>query len=958
MTELLPFMTQAEQASSRVLRMLCLGGGCLFAASLCSGADPTSTHQQDLTVDHLYEAFQHPPVESKPFIRWWWGGNILNRDELARELDVFKEAGLGGVEINPAGGGIPANTPGHKVYTWLSPDWCDLVKFTAEKARERGMITDLIGGTGWPYGGEFLKPNEQIQTVYTRYYPVTGGAVFRKTFRELADDAHVNDRKHKLVKERGEWKSFDAPDSTVRPEFATLIPADPRSLDDLRDVTDRFSPDGSLEVNVPAGRYVLAVGIWRQGQQVRKVGVSTPGGGGPVLDHFAQGPPAQYFERMSKALEASFGAPMGEFLRSMFVDSIELRKANWTADFEAEFNKRMGYDLRPWMPLVMSEDGGADTIEGVRLPQKLKDTLRRVCYDRNRVLCDLYTERFVVEFHRWCNKHGMKSRYQSYGAPWLLDLGNTSLIPDIPESNDWLSNRFNHGWGIWHKFTSSATHLTGKKIASSEAMTNTKKVYAMTLADIKQNTDIDFILGINHLVLHGSNYSPPSRPYPGAAMFGTFFSERNTWWPYLKHWSAYAARLSAVFQNTEPIAQFAVLSPTADTWSDFGLSRNVFHKAPPYLYHLVESIGQNGGAADYVTEEVLQQSTVENGKLCFGPMAYPVIVVAEVRTVAPETAEALLRFVDRGGQLILLGDVLRQSSGFKDAAKDDERVRLARRALQQKAQVKWLSPPSRDNTLAWVKTDLLPAVKMKLPLQFATVHPDLHQLQKRSGEREICFFANQSATETIETEVAFETSGKTPWVWNPLTTERSVFPFDKNKIQLALGPQESLLIVREPGAAKAPAAYKTLCLARTELKTLTGDWHCAFALIESDAFERTMPLSDLSQSDDPALATFAGTVVYRKEFDGAGVKHAVLDLGTVHGLSEVSVNGKKMGARWFGQARYDLGDAVRDGSNTLEVHVVTVALNYIKSMKHGPRGKVANQKPVPTGLVGPVRFLK
>ena len=51
--------------------------------------------------DNLYDLFQDPPVTAKPFVRWWWNGNKLTAKEILRELDIMKEAGIGGVEINP-----------------------------------------------------------------------------------------------------------------------------------------------------------------------------------------------------------------------------------------------------------------------------------------------------------------------------------------------------------------------------------------------------------------------------------------------------------------------------------------------------------------------------------------------------------------------------------------------------------------------------------------------------------------------------------------------------------------------------------------------------------------------------------------------------------------------------------------------------------------------------------------
>ena len=37
----------------------------------------------------------------QPFVRWWWNGDKVEKDEITRELRLLKEAGIGSVEINP-----------------------------------------------------------------------------------------------------------------------------------------------------------------------------------------------------------------------------------------------------------------------------------------------------------------------------------------------------------------------------------------------------------------------------------------------------------------------------------------------------------------------------------------------------------------------------------------------------------------------------------------------------------------------------------------------------------------------------------------------------------------------------------------------------------------------------------------------------------------------------------------
>ena len=49
----------------------------------------------------LFQYFTSPDNASRPYVRWWWNGDKVEKNELIRELNLLHEAGIGGVEINP-----------------------------------------------------------------------------------------------------------------------------------------------------------------------------------------------------------------------------------------------------------------------------------------------------------------------------------------------------------------------------------------------------------------------------------------------------------------------------------------------------------------------------------------------------------------------------------------------------------------------------------------------------------------------------------------------------------------------------------------------------------------------------------------------------------------------------------------------------------------------------------------
>ena len=52
-----------------------------------------------MTYEQIHKFLKHPPEEARGMTRWWWYGCCVEKEEILRELDFMKEAGLGGVEL-------------------------------------------------------------------------------------------------------------------------------------------------------------------------------------------------------------------------------------------------------------------------------------------------------------------------------------------------------------------------------------------------------------------------------------------------------------------------------------------------------------------------------------------------------------------------------------------------------------------------------------------------------------------------------------------------------------------------------------------------------------------------------------------------------------------------------------------------------------------------------------------
>jgi hypothetical protein len=683
------------------------------------------------------------------------------------------------------------------------------------------------------------------------------------------------------------------------------------------------------------------------------------------------------------------------------VDSLELDHANWTDDLAAEFARRRGYDLAPYLPFVLDGDDPKDD-------SPRADVVRRARYDFDRTLVELFHDRFLRTYVGWAHENGLLARMQAYGRETHPLEGGMQV--DLPEGESWLwsdHDRIAVVPTVADKYVSSAAHLAGRGPVSFEAMTNAVPVFREMPEDFKLGMDLSVLAGVLQPVLHGFNYSPPQAGFPGWVRFGSWFNEQNPWWPRVRRFTDYAARLTTVLSSSEFQASVALLGPKADEWARDGLLYQPFPEVsrPWYHYHLWQALQQAGCGTDFVSEGVLQGARVEDGRLRYGTRAYGTLVVMDVASLEPATADAIARFAEGGGRVAFVGRPPDRAPGLKDAAEADRRVRetTARllgsaggRAVVVPAPSQGLLPPgdytrgalpdgARRELLRWVLATL-PRLGVEPDVAVAAPHEDVGLVHHRAGERDIFFLANASRTAARDVEARFPTGGRTPWRWDPETGTRAPMPFAgrPDTLALHLEPLESVLIVFEmpprdavrarpegsavvsgpppssPGAEVSRAAHP-LPLGRDWLPVV-APWDVELRPAGGTPFHRRFPqLFDLSlAAEDPEVAGFGGVALYRAEFDWTDESRTLLGLGTVHGVTGVRLNGIDLGTRWWGRHLYDAKGALRKGRNVLEVEVATTLGNRMRSLKDNPVAKSWSWwfPPIPMGLAGPVQLMK
>lgn len=913
----------------------------------------------------LFSGFQTPPAEARPFVRWWWNGNKVNETEIDRELELLKQCGFGGVEINPIAMHPDAPDNGDKALVWMSDEWIDVFVHACKKSKDLGMITDMIVGTGWPFGGEFLQLDETCQRVVTHFLPFEGGTTIQLDEDYLQKQFIEAYKGNRIRKHQSENTTFELFHLTLVPEKCSGN----AEVIDLKDLVDK---NGQLRYHIDQpGKFNLCYGFLER--NFRRVSLGAPGGAGPVMNHYRKDVTYAYLSRLMRIAEKT-GIPLHELVRALFCDSIEVSGANWTDNFAQLFFEAYGYKLEAWMPFIFypPNDGYAGETYDAAFDTKFKSQLKRVRYDYNSLLVNTFLGNFTQVFKDFCAENNLLCRYQAYGTPFLMGMLEGYMIPDIPESNNWLYSANmkapmwqwsqGHGYMTWNMFTAAGGHLTGKKIISCESMTNVKGVFRTTLEEIKQHDDMNFITGMNHSVLHGFNYSPRDVAFPGWIRFGTFFSELNPWWKHLNHWVKYNARLSYLFQNSQADKSIAIVGPISDLWGDVGLTRGSFHVEPSYLYQLWEPISQLGYSCEYINEKIIQGATFSKGEMQYGNMKYDLLVLASLKSMDTKTALAIERFVKSGGRVMVVEHLPIQSLHLNDYKTNDDRVKHIMEHLLVNYPQSFIpieAPKPEASLLSWTQ-EMLTKSTLKADVKMDKSFEYVYQIHQYTAHKEIFFFTNVHRFESAEFVASFPVEGKYPWVWNPETGEKTPYAYNSNpsELNIELKPLQSLVLVFE--SEKPANKAKAVRTKTKELLVLNTTWDVEGKRVDGKRFNWKMDkLIDFSQSDDVIQSTFGGDIIYKTSFDNAkGITH--IDLGNVNeGVTELFVNGSKAGTRWYGQAIYPISEFLKEGNNDIEIHYTTVLTNYCTSLKDN---KVAqnwtkHKAIAPTGIEGPVRLL-
>jgi len=796
--------------------------------------------------------------ESKPWTRWWWMENAVDRENISRELKEMADAGIGGVEITPIYG---VKGEEARFIEFLSPGFSEMLKFTIEEANKLGMGVDLPPGSGWRCGGPFVP------------------------------------------EEKGLW-SLKMEKAELKKGKTWQLPADLKNIAAISFVSESNKTtvlNGSGHFTATENGIVYMAQRVKNGDKVKR---PARGGEGWAIDTFDEIITNWYLDEFWKRLGIDEGK-----LRCFFHDSFEYT-GDFTTHFTEEFKKRRGYDLAEYLHVLAGDC-------------KDEVTVARVKSDYRETLSDLVLESFIQPMTKWANGHKSLNRNQAHGSPGnILDL---YAACDIPETEIFRTVEPGTVDVFVNKFASSAAHVTGKKLVSSESYTWLEEHWTVTTSDMVRATNRFFLAGINHMFFHGTCYSPEDAQWPGWVFYAsTQINNRNPLWPELPALFKYIERSQTILQQAKPQNDLLIYWPYYDVAASGGRIFNhlgVNKDAGWFMQHTISGLSEEltkaGYTFDYISDKQLMNCEMLNGEIVTeGKSKYKAIVVPKTEYIPVETLAQLQQFIAKGGRVYFDEYLPKSVPGMFNLKEREEKL----------AQIK--AGISKNKNVGNVTQKLAEA---KVTGEKSLSEKGFHYLKMKLDNENWYMVFNTSTTMKDEW-VELATPAKSYVFFNPMNGEVSVAKSDGQKIHLQLDPEQCLFVKCAENEMNVPSfLYEETTAKPVKIGAL---WRISF-LEGGPAYPGNLQTDELlswTKMGDMETRRFVGTARYQTEFNWeSDSTSGIIDLGTVKDCAHVNLNGKSIGTL-LGPTYKIRVDNLVQGKNILQVEVTNVAANRIRDM--------------------------
>ncbi|KFF03011.1 glycosyl hydrolase [Flavobacterium reichenbachii] len=888
---------------------------------------------------------------NQPWARWWWMGSAVDKPNLKKSLIDFSKAGIGGVEITPIYG---VKGEEKNFIDYLSPKWMEMLDYTVHVADSLHMQVDMVLGTGWPYGGPQVTLQNAATKLIVEKYQIKKDETINKNIMLDTTKEKIPAQLLYVVAYGSDGSFVNLTDQVKHKK----IKQKKKVIEGTSIALPNILQSNLLKWKAKKTDYsIYAVFSGKTGQQVKR---AAPGGKGYTLDHYSKEALNAYVMPFNDAFKGREGK-----IRAIFNDSYEVYGTDFTPNFFEEFKKLRGYDLKKELPKLLNE--------------KDNEIGNRIRSDYRQTISDLLLNKFDKTWTDWAHSKKFKTKLQAHGSPGnLIDLYASA---DIPECETFGSMPFaipgfrrekedireGDADPVMLKFSSSAAHISGKNLVSSETFTWLREHFKTALSQCKPEAEELMLNGVNHIFLHGSTYSPERAAWPGWKFYASVnFNSNNTIWEDAPSLFSYISNCQSMLQQGKPDNELLMYWPVFDVWDKYQNGNLFFqfkiHSLSEWLYgtsfyYYNQALIKKGYGIDYVSDDFIDQANVVNGQITLPGGNYKAMVIPSCRKMPLATLQKLIE-LKKAGAVIIFGGLPKSVPGYNDYEKQEQQLQTL--LIENKEVVK--VPITIDDALSDAQIN-----------PESLVISGLKYIRRTVNGEKIYYVVNHGPV-AVGPYIPLQALNKEVIIFDPLTGDYGngiVIKREKNTfVQLTIEPGKSYFLKTENTASQKKWVYYEKTAKPVELK---GNWKLSFdkggpKLPANTSVSKLESWTKLS----PDAEAFSGTATYTLEFENSNTKtqNWGLNLGDVRESAKVWINDEFIGTAWSVPYQLNIGK-LKSGKNTLKIQVTNLAANRIRDMElKGQEWKIFYEinmvdkdykkfdatkwTPMPSGLLGPV----
>lgn len=380
----------------------------------------------------------------------------------------------------------------------------------------------------------------------------------------------------------------------------------------------------------------------------------------------------------------------GPMFSPMFSGSDWQQCCPYSYDTERLFENKWGYDLIS------------------RLPELFffmkNENFSVVTAHYSEVINEQFINSYVKPYYEWCKNNNLVLLANFSGEETLTSQAmltgscmNCYRYCDIPGVDvPYLTEQY---WGMMKQVTSIKRQF-GKKSCFSLSYGGTG--WGATFAQYKQSGDVQTYLGIDTRLIYKASSTlsqVAKRDFP------TAITAQSSFYDEYEYVENYFSRLSALNRATSEGEHILVIHPGLSAWGKQVAgncedeSRKDYRELEEKFASMYSFLIRNSIDFDYGDELIMEECAQVKGlgkstAIKIGECKYKTVAVYGMETIRSSTYKLLTSFVNRGGKVVLIGELPTRLNGLPTDFKLSELVKHSVRAEMNKELAQILAPKS------------------------------------------------------------------------------------------------------------------------------------------------------------------------------------------------------------------------------------------------------------------------